>query len=139
VSDARDSRAERLDLRHKQRDTACVEQRLQVTVPSVVGLTVAAGDRVASDAEVVLAQVDADGPPLGEMLWPHQSDYVIASQTPVAGTLVRRWESVVITYVRTKKEGSGPAGLREPRRTGPTPGSLAAARPLDEAETTHNA
>lgn len=72
-----------LDVRHVQRDSACVKERPQVSMPMVVGMTVLAGRRAAGDAEVVLAPANADGPPLGALLWPHESEYVIASQSPV--------------------------------------------------------
>jgi len=126
-----------LDVRHVQRDSACVKERPQVSVPMVVGMTVLAGRRAAGDAEVVLAPANADGPPLGALLWPNESEYVIASQSPVAGTPVRQYDSVVITYVRTNTEGPGVAGVREPRRPKPAPESLGVARPLDDAERTN--
>ncbi len=96
-----------LDVRHVQRDSACVKERPQVSVPMVVGMTVLAARRAAGDAEVVLAPANADGPPLGALLWPHESEYVIASQSPVAGTRVRQYDRVVITYVRTNTVGPG--------------------------------
>jgi len=122
-----------LDVRHVQRDSACVKDRPQVSVPMVVGMTVLAGNRAAGAAGVVLAPPNADGPPLGALLWPHESEYVIASQSPAAGTRVRQYDSVVITYVKTNTEGPGAAGVREPRRPKPAPGSLGAARPIDDA------
>jgi hypothetical protein len=125
-----------LDVRHVARDSACVKERPQVSVPMVIGMTVAAGQRAAADAKVVLAPTNADGPPLGALLWPHEAEYVIASQSPVAGTRVRRYDSVVITYVRTNAGGPGAAGVREPRRPKPAPGSTGAARPLDDTEPT---
>jgi hypothetical protein len=82
-------------------------------------MTVAAGRRAAVTADVVLAPADADGPPLGEMLWPHEAQYVITSQSPVAGTPVRRFESVVVTFDAIDSDGPDAAGVREPRR--PTP------------------
>jgi len=75
-----------LDAKHVQRDTASVNQRPQVSVPMIVGMTVLAGNRAAGAAGVVLAPVNADGPPLGALLWPHEEEYVIASQSPVGGT-----------------------------------------------------
>lgn len=114
-----------------------MEERPRVSVPMVVGMTVLAGRRAAGDAEVVLAPANPDGPPLGALLWPHESEYVIASQSPVAGTRVRQYDSVVITYMRTNPEGPGAAGVRERRRPKPAPGSLGVARPLDDAERTN--
>jgi len=52
-----------LDVRHVQRDSACVKERLQVSVPMVVGLAVLAGNRAAGAAGVVLAPPNADGLP----------------------------------------------------------------------------
>lgn len=126
-----------LDDRHVQRDSACVKERPQVSVPMVVGMTVRAGRHAAGDAEVVLAPANADGPPLGALLWPQESEYVIASQSPVAGTRVRQYDSVVITYVRSIPEGPEASGVREPRRPRPAPGNLGVARPLDDAERTN--
>lgn len=56
--------------------------RPQVTVPMVVGKTVLAGRQTAGAAQVVLAPSNADGPGLGGLLWPHESEYVITSQSP---------------------------------------------------------
>ncbi len=75
----------------------------------VVGMTVLAGRRAAGDADVVLAPANADGPPLGALVWPHESEYVIASQSPVSGTRVQQYDGVVITYARTGSEGPGAA------------------------------
>lgn len=83
-----------LDVRLNQRDTACVKDRPQVSVPMVVGMTVLAGNRAAGAAGVVLAPVNADGPPLSALLWPHESEYVIASRSRVAGTRVRQYATV---------------------------------------------
>ena len=74
-----------LDGRHVQLDSECVNERPQVPVPIVVGLTVLAGRRTADEAHLVLAPANADGPPLAVLLWPHESEYVIASQSPDAG------------------------------------------------------
>ncbi len=90
----------------------------------VVGMTVLAGRRAAGAAEVVIAPVNADAPPLGALLWPQESEYVIASQSPVAGTRVRQYDSVVITYVRSTPEGPGAVGVREPRRPSQHPETL---------------
>lgn len=99
-----------------------------VTVPPFVGMTVLAGRRWAGEAGVVLAPTDADGPPLGALLWPHESDYVITSQVPPPGATVGRYASVVITY--EPDERGGPAGVREPRRPRPSPRSAAAQQSL---------
>jgi hypothetical protein len=94
----------------------------QVHVPDVVGMTVLAGGRAAATAEVVLAQVDADGPPLGAMLWTHESQYVITSQSPAAGTVVRPFDSVVVTFELV--DGLQGVPVRRPRRPSPLPGHL---------------
>jgi len=73
-------------------------------------MTVLAGHRLAGDAGVVLAPTDADGPPLGALLWPHESEYLITSQIPPPGTSVCRYDSVVITYELL--DGSRPAASR---------------------------
>lgn len=99
-------------------------------MPDVVGMTVLAGQTAARHADLVLAASDADGPPLGAVLWPHESEYLIASQAPAAGTLVRRYDSVAITYVPV--DGPGTSGVREPRRPAPGSGTPGAARPLDD-------
>lgn len=103
-------------------------------VPSVVVLTILAGGRVANAAEVVLSQVDADGPPLRVMLWPHESQYVITSQSPEAGALVRRYETVVVTFDKIESQGPDAAGVREPRRPSPSPGGVQVVRPPVEAD-----
>lgn len=111
-----------------------MSRRPQVLVPMVVGMTVLAGRHAAAEAQGVLAPPNADGPPLGALLWAHESDYVIASQTPAAGTVARPHDSVRITYIQTGEEGPGTAGDREPRRPKPTPDSLFSARPLEDVE-----
>lgn len=105
--------------------------RAQVTVPTVLGLTVLAGRRAADGAGVVLAPPDRDGPGLGSLLWPHEAEYVITSQSPAPGTVLRQHDSVVVEYERTGDGGPGTAGVGEPRRPGPAPGSAGAARALD--------
>jgi beta-lactam-binding protein with PASTA domain len=93
-----------------------------VLVPDVTGLVVDDARQVASDAGVVLAQPDPDGPPLAALTW--QQPVVVTSQNPAAGTAVRRWQSVVVTWK------SEPSSVREPRR--PLPTTLAG-----RAETSH--
>jgi hypothetical protein len=98
----------------------------RVTVPGVVGLTVTVGSRMARDAGVVLAPEDADGPPLGALVWPREA--VITSQSPAPGSQLFRWDSVVVTFAQV----DGPASVREPRRPQPSPSSLNAARAIDQ-------
>jgi len=129
-----------LDVRHVQQDSACVKERPQVSVPAVVGKPVLAGRRAAGDAGDagdVLALANAGGPSLDALLWPHESEHAITSQSPVAGTRARQYDSVAISYVRTNTEGPGTAGVREPRRPKPAPGSLGVAPPLDDADRGH--
>jgi hypothetical protein len=95
-----------------------------VVVPAVVGLEVRRAERVAGDAGVALAQSDPDGPPLGALTWP--GAYVVTAQSPPAGSVVHRWDSVVVRFAAA---GDGTAGDREPRR--PSPQAPPAAAPLD--------
>lgn len=96
----------------------------EVTVPDVVGMTVDAGRRLATEAGVALAPPDADGPPLGALTWP--GIWTITQQHPAPGSTVFRWDSVVVHFT---PGGDGPAGVREPRRPGPRSSAAAAARP----------
>lgn len=69
----------------------------RVTVPDVVGFPFHVGRDVASDAGVVLANPDPDGPPIAALTWPGL--YYITSQSPAAGSTVYRWDSVVVETV----------------------------------------
>jgi beta-lactam-binding protein with PASTA domain len=89
----------------------------QVITPDVVGMVVDRARKVAQAAGVVLAQPDPDGPPLAELTW--QRPVTVLRQDPPAGTVLRRWESVVVTWA------PGEAGVREPRR--PLPRSVSGA------------
>jgi hypothetical protein len=80
----------------------------QVITPDVVGMVVDRAREVAQAAGVVLAQPDPDGPPLAGLTW--QRPVTVLRQDPPAGTLLRRWGSVVVTW--TSEE----TGVREPRR-----------------------
>lgn len=92
-----------------------------VVVPDVVGMTVEEGRRLAHEHGVVLAQPDADGPPLAALTWPDV--WWITDQHPAPGTTLYRWDSVVIGF----QDGSdGPTGVREPRRPPPVADSPAA-------------
>ena len=91
-----------------------VDSGERVVVPDVVGLDVRQAGRVAQEAGVALAQPDPDGPPLGALTWP--GEHVVTAQSPGAGTVVRRWDSVV---VRVTAADDGTAGDREPRRPPP--------------------
>ena len=78
-----------------------------VLVPDVVGLVVDDAQVVASAAEVVLAQADADGPPLSALTW--RKPVRVLTQDPPPGTPIRRYGSVVVTWT------SDEASVREPR------------------------
>lgn len=83
----------------------------EVIVPDVVGELVDDARRVAQTVGVVLAQPDADGAPLSALTW--RLPVAVTSQSPQAGTVVRRHDSVVVTWA------SGWSGVREPRRPMP--------------------
>ena len=100
---------------HPPADTAPVAERQgwrrpPVQVPTVVGMTVEAGRRAAGEAEVVLAPPDPDGPGLAGLLWPHEAEYVITSQSPAGGSLLRQHDSVVVTYTKIDADGPEPDG-----------------------------
>jgi hypothetical protein len=96
----------------------------QVVTPHVVGLVVDRAREVAQAAGVVLAQPDADGPPLAALTW--RLPVTVLSQDPPAGTVLRRWDSVVVTW--TAEE----SGVRERRR--PLPRASGGAGDADERE-----
>ena len=95
-----------------------------VVVPDVVGMVVDEARAVADTAGVVLAQPDADGPPLSALTW--RLPAVVTSQDPPAGTPTRRHASVVVTW------SSEPGGVREPRRPVPRSRPDVAERELDD-------
>lgn len=69
----------------------------RVTVPHVVGMPFHVGRDIASAAGVTLANPDSDGPPIGALPWPGL--FYITSQYPEAGTVLYRWDSVVVEIV----------------------------------------
>lgn len=83
----------------------------EVLTPDVVGLVVDDAYDVAVVAGVVLAQPDPDGPPLPALTW--RQPVTVLTQDPPAGTSIRRYESVVVTWTTDE------AGVREPRRPVP--------------------
>ena len=85
----------------------------RVVTPDVVGMVVDEAPATAHAAGVVLAQPDPDGPPLSALTW--RLPVTVTSQDPAPGTVLRRWESVVVTWSRDE------AGVREPRRPAPRP------------------
>lgn len=93
----------------------------RIEVPHVVGLTVSAARRIASDRGLALAAPDPDGPPLGALTWP--GVWVVTGQRPAAGAMLRRNGSLVVDFERAPDDL---AGDREPRRPLPPRDSLAA-------------
>lgn len=69
----------------------------RVTVPDVVGQPFHVGRDIADAAGVTLANPDPDGPPIGALAWPGL--FYITSQSPEAGAIVYRWDSVVVEIV----------------------------------------
>ncbi|MBM9466378.1 PASTA domain-containing protein [Nakamurella leprariae] len=84
-----------------------------VIAPHVVGMPIAQAQRVATNAGFALAQPDPDGAPFSELTWRLPPTVTITSQRPPAGTEMRRWDSLVVTW------GDERAGVREPRRPAP--------------------
>lgn len=95
----------------------------RVTVPDVVGMPFHIGRNVASAAGVTLANPDPDGPPIGALAWPGL--FYITSQHPEEGTVVHRWDSVVVEIVEHGDAESH--ALRD--SSGPTPQDAAHAAP----------
>jgi hypothetical protein len=89
-----------------------------VVVPDLVGLTVEEARQVATGAGVVPASADPDGPPLAALTWPGR--FVVTGQEPQAGTVLLRWDSVVVEV----RPDDGRAGDRVPRK--PPPAGLEA-------------
>lgn len=95
--------------------------RAPVTVPDVVGLTVAEAAARAGRAGLKLSQPDPDGPPLSSLTWPHGDEVEVVEQEPRAGASARLWDSLVVRYA----PASGTSGVREPVRPVPTRGPAA--------------
>ena len=93
----------------------------QIVTPRVVGMVVDEARALAQTAGVVLAPPDPDGPPLAALTW--QLPVTVLSQDPPAGTVLRRWGSVVVTW------NAEASGVREPRR--PLPQSIGGAGEAD--------
>jgi hypothetical protein len=92
-----------------------------VITPAVVGMVVDRAGEVADSAGVVLTQPDPDGPPLAALTW--QRPVTVLRHDPPAGTMVRRWASVMVTWT------SEDTGVREPRR--PLPQSISGTAKAD--------
>lgn len=95
-----------------------------VVTPDVVGMGVDEAREIAQAAGVVLAQPDPDGPPLSALTWRRPG--TVTAQDPPPGTVLRRWDSVVVEWTTDE------SGVREPRR--PLPGSLTGAAGLRDPE-----
>jgi hypothetical protein len=93
----------------------------QVEAPGLVGMTVADARRAGHEAGLVVISADPDGTPLGGLTWP--GVWIVTAQRPVAGTVLHRWDNVVIEFAELRRGGR--AGDREPRIPGPDPGTLA--------------
>jgi len=100
----------------------------EVTVPNLVGLTVSAARKFASDAGVKIAAEDPDGPPLGALTWP--GVWLVTAQRPAAGAILRRWGSVVVDFEQAPPGDE--AGDREPRSPVPPLNALDDKRDLVE-------
>lgn len=68
-----------------------------VTVPPLVGMPFHHARDAASALGLALAGPDPDGPPVSTSAWP--GFFVIATQSPAAGTASRRGASIVVTVV----------------------------------------
>ncbi|SFS17030.1 hypothetical protein SAMN04487846_3430 [Microbacterium sp. cf046] len=98
----------------------------RVTVPDVVDMPFHVGRDIASAAGVTLANPDPDGPPIGALAWPGL--FYITSQRPEAGTLLYRWDSVVVEIVEHGDAESN--ALRD--SSGPPPQDTAHAAPAHD-------
>jgi len=99
----------------------------RVTVPDVVGLPFHVGRDVAVEAGVTLANTDPDGAPIGAVAWPGL--FYITSQSPAAGAVVYRWDSVRVEVVAYGEAASGAGAIRP----GGPPSDVAHAMPEREA------
>jgi len=98
-----------------------------VVVPDLVGLTVEEARQIGTGVGVVPAAADPDGPPLAALTWPGR--FVITGQEPPAGTVLLRWDSVIVEV----RPDDGRAGDRVPRD--PLPGLLRGREELDRPAT----
>ena len=102
----------------------------QVAVPDVVGLTMPQARRIATEAGLVLATRDPDGPPLIALTW-RRSCLVIA-QHPLPGSVMHRKGSLQVDF-HEWPAGDIESGDREPRRPLPRAGAPGAERdPADD-------
>lgn len=96
-------------------------------VPDLRGLVVAAARAAGQEAGVVVTSSNLDGPPLAALTWPGR--WIVVEQTPRAGAIISRGETVAIQFV---ERGGPDAGVREPRRPLPDPDSMSAYREFDD-------
>jgi hypothetical protein len=89
-----------------------------IEVPDVVGLSWDDARQVLYNVELIAVGPDPDGPPLAALGWPGG---VVVRQQPPAGARLPARSSVTVWVER----GGGSAGVREPRRPGPSHGSAA--------------
>jgi hypothetical protein len=79
------------------------ENAKPVVVPDVVGMEICDARKVASEAGVVLAAADPDGPPLRELTWP--GEWTVTAQSLPPGSAMRYRGSLVVEF-----RPGGPAG-----------------------------
>ena len=105
-----------------------LRRRSNAIVPNVVGMTWDDARDVLRDKGLIGMSPDPEGPPLAALGWPNA---VVTDQSPESGARVRIGSTVTLWLER----GGGSAGVREPRRPKPTPGSGREWRPepADEA------
>lgn len=102
-------------------------RKAKVVVPDVVGMSWDDARHTLLRAGLGAAGEDPDGPPLAALGWPN---VLVVDQIPEAGAKVPAGSQVRLWLER----GGGSAGVREPRRPGPTPKSGYEWRdPSDEA------
>jgi hypothetical protein len=85
-----------------------VDPRQPVVIPAITGLPVWRAWILVRQAGLDLAGPNQDGRPVHRLVL--APTVRVTSQWPLAGTLVPRWSSVVVTW-----RDDDPAGVREPR------------------------
>jgi beta-lactam-binding protein with PASTA domain len=102
-----------------RRNVCLMVERLadRVKVPDVVGLPFHVGCDIAAEAGVTLANPDPDGPPIAALTWPGL--FYITSQSPAAGAIVHRWDSVAVeTTPYGEADSDAAASSTKPPSTG---------------------
>ena len=100
----------------------------RVSVPDLVGLPVHEARDVGHEAAVVVVSMNVDGPALGALTW--RAVWIVTAQDPGAGSRVRKWDNVRISFRRADGDESGD---REPRLLSPSLDDLEAHATLDDA------